>query len=373
MYFLNTDEAGTHRRQRLRRTPLFTADPDTTLGAASIGAGAHDIRAFSGDGVRLEPLANVLVAYFEDGVAFIRETGVQSAPDNIQVVTKERGLLGTHAMCNVSNNEHFGIFSDGWFRLDASGRFKEVGLIDMGGIPTHKWKRTFYENLDFENRHRLYCHYDQFLNAVMVSVPVVGQTDNTQVWYYFLDTDRVFVMNYPATCFGSFERQIADAVLWTDWIASGVLWSALIGSWGSLQARFGFKDTGHGTATGNVLQHNRDLITQAGAAPTWSYGSPVGDMGWARFLKTADQLTVEHINVANTAATFEVVDGTSGGESAGVVMDIGNAGDIDVVSRHFRHTAKHLGFQVSGSGPVLIRSFRYDYWLDGTEEISAES
>jgi hypothetical protein len=243
----------------------------------------------------------------------------------------------------------------------------------MGGIPAHKWKRTFYERLDFEQRHRMYCHYDQILNAVLIGFPDKATTDIEEVWYYFLDTDRVFRIPYGATCFGNLERQIADATTWQDWLDSGILWSAIVGSWGSLQARFGFKATAHGTLGGDVHQHDRDLITQAGAQPQWSYESPISALEWPRYLKTADRLTVEHINANNDTATFTAVTGDGRTETGNVIMDLGDAGDLNTATRHFRLTGQHLGYQVNGGGPVLIKGMKFDYFLDGAEVIRAAS
>ncbi len=61
IYFLNTSENAVRRRQRLRRTAVFQADPSTTLA----GSGSQDLLQFRGDGLRVEPLGSVLAIYFD--------------------------------------------------------------------------------------------------------------------------------------------------------------------------------------------------------------------------------------------------------------------------------------------------------------------
>ena len=73
----------------------------------------------------------------------VRETGLASAPNAVQILDTDRGLLGTHAVCSISNNLHFGIFDDGWWFLDSSGRWKEAGVTQFNGRPVEKWRRTF--------------------------------------------------------------------------------------------------------------------------------------------------------------------------------------------------------------------------------------
>jgi hypothetical protein len=380
IYYGNTTENGTNHRQRIRRSPLFDCDPNP----ATIGSGAMDLREFSGDLLRLEKLGNVMAAYFEDGTAFVRSTDVATSPDAVQILRERRGLLSTFAVTSIGDQEHFGIFDDGWYILDASGRFSEVGVANIGGQLVHKWRRTFYENLDMENRHRLLVSYDG--NLVRIIYPRVGYDDAEEVWIYDPRADRVWIENYDdgnnITYISEVSEGIATDLLWSSSAADfaahgGNAWSLIIGSWASMGAKFGLRALVHGNNSGHVMIHNPDYITRyntnTGAQdyPSYEYHSPVSALGEPRLLKTARQLWVEYIHAVSPNMTVRVV-GNSTKTAEQYVMDLTptgrQAGEVLTARQHFNFTDTELGFQLEGTSPILIRSLETDYLLKLQEE-----
>ncbi len=249
LYFGNTDESGTRHRQRIRRTALFTADPLAT----TAGAGAFDIRDFAGDLLRLEKLGDLMVAYFTDGTAFIRKTDIATSPDRVQLLREKRGLLSTHAMTSVGANEHFGIFDDGWFFLDPSGRWTEAGLIEIDGVKTPKWKETFYNLLDINFRDRIVVSYDGRFIRIAFTANATVDPDNQEVWIFDPRGNRVFRDTYPVTVWGTVNATIRSG---TTWAALTPTWAALTGTWASLGSEFGLKNLHHGSTTGHIMSHD---------------------------------------------------------------------------------------------------------------------
>jgi hypothetical protein len=381
VYFLNTMEATNRYRQRLRRTPPFTCDPKIS----AVGAGSLDLKDFSGAGLRLLRLGTVMVAYFEDGVAFIRATGNYTAPDAVQTVSTSRGLISTHSIVNIGNDLHFGIFTDGWFYLDPSGRFQEVGMKDVGGAAQGKWKDTFYSILSKEPvmRGRLYCQYDQAANQILISIPTGSQPttdENSTVWVYDIQSDRVWPDSYEALCFGAYSRQLSGAPTY----ASTTKTYITIGSatYASLEARFGLKAVAHGTSNGYVFQHEPEFYDRAeeaasGTSPvTWSYTSHHLHSESPRNLLTVDRLLIEHIGLFNTSAlTFTLTDGTLGSAQTSTAslltgtdgQTIATSGDIAISGTFDRYSGRNLDLQFSGSGAFMLRAIEADIFDEQVE------
>lgn len=389
LYFGNTVELNSiHHRQRIRRTPVFNCDPDP----ANIGSGALDIREFSGDLLRLEKLGQVLVAYFTDGVAFIRNTEVATSPDAVQILREKRGLISTHSVVSVEDQKHFGIFDDGWYMLDASGRWQEVGLVDIEGTLTHKWKRTFYENLDIENRERLFVSYDGTL--IRIAYPRVGFDDISEVWVYDPKSDRVFVEDFLdgnyITCYGDVNTQIADDLTWDSDddeynLFGGNNWSTIFATWASVGSKFGIRALVHGTVNGYVLVHDPDMIARLNTAtsdpvtgavfdlPPYRYHSPMSALGEPRLLKTANKMWLEYIHTGDDSTNMNVniVGNQMVGSETGVfdLTPVGRAnGEVLTAKQFFNFTDTELGFELDGTSPVLIRSMETDFTIKRQEE-----
>ena len=374
VYFFNTSENGTRYRQRLRRTPPFTCDPLTT----GIGAGSTDLKDFQGEGLRAERLGSVLALYFEDGVAFMRPTGVATAPDSFQTISTQRGLLGTHALTNLGNDLHFGIFTDGWFELDPSGRWKEVGLVEQGGAPKGKWKDTFYNLVakDPAKRNRLYIKYLPSHNRVCIAIPTDTETDNEVVWVYDRTADRVFPDAYPVTCWGLYDRQVTTGLTYATSATAGVggtpLTYATVApqTYASVASQWGLRALAHGNLLGYVLQHEDDVLTRdrskaAGGsdAIVYTYETHYAAGTSSRFLSTLDRVLLEYVNISSPNITVEVRNNPSvagGAETNIVAVNEGEAGDLHTAESYFRLSGQQLNVTLSGTGPIMLKGFEAD-------------
>ena len=371
VYFLNTSEAGTRFSQRLRRTAKFTADPDPTI----VGAGFYDFRDFAGEGLRIETLGDVLAVYFSDGVAFLRPTGVPTSPDEPQILSTERGLISTHAVTSIGRNVHFGIFTDGWWMLDQSGRWQEVGLANLENKQVPKWRQTFYDRLSVASRHRLYVYYDQPANLVYVALPTNDNPEPNEVWIYDPTSDRVFQENYPVTCFGTFTPASQAGTAIDDLPGTIESLAGTIDSWGSIP---GFpKVRVHGNTTGYVFTHHRDVegfdsstsppVVQS---PAWSFTMGLRSPGGMRHLATVDRVSLEYFNHQNNANVAVQVNGpsTDGVQAVSVLLNEGGVEDLNVKDAWFRYTSRSPGLSVSGSGEYHIRGLEMDLFLDPLEK-----
>lgn len=370
VYFLNTSETGTRRPQRLRRTAKFTCDPDPAI----VGSGFYDFRDFQGEGLRIETLGDVLAVYFSDGVAFLRPTGVPTSPDEPQVLSIERGLLSTHGLTAIGRNVHFGIFTDGWWLLDQSGRWQELGVVNLDGKVIPKWRQTFYEDIPADRRHRLYCHYDQPTNLIYIARPTTLAPDPQEVWIYDPTSDRVFLEHYPVTCFGSV----------TPPAVAGVTINALPGMIDSLPGTIdsfapvpGFpKVRLHGDLTGFVYQHRRDIVDYDSASnpasvqsPPWTVGMGLRSPAGFRNLTTVDRVSLEYFNHLNSAAVSVEVHGPSvdGSQTQSVTLDSGNDEDLRYRDAWFRFSSTAPGVKLSGTGEFHLRGIAVDVWIEPHE------
>ena len=372
LFFGNTLESGTYHRQRIRWTAPFTADPLVS----NPGSGAMDLREFSRDLLRLEKLGDIVVAYFEDGTAFLRSTGNPTAPMERQILKERRGLLSTHSMVPVGDNTHFGIFDDGWFLLDSSGRWQELGMQEIDGKGYSKWKRYFYDNMDMANRHRLYVAYDGNFIRICYPRDDTASGDVEEVWVYDINSDRLFITERAALCLGTVNTTISESVAWNASSISGETWSSIVGTWDSFRTKFGVRTMVMGTIDGWVLIYDPDLITEfdtgttAQVLPSFIFRTVISDLGQPRFLKTANRLWVEYINTNSTDIVTSIFGNAATGSEAGVI-DVSLTGRIagEVITgwRHADFTDTHLGFEISGTAPVLIRSMEVDLFQRGWE------
>jgi hypothetical protein len=335
-----------------------------------VGSGAFDIRDFSGDLLRLEKLGDLLVAYFTDGTAFIRLSDVATAPDRVQLLREKRGLLATHAVTSVGNQEHFGIFDDGWFFLDPSGRWTEVGMLNIDGKHVPMWKETFYNLIDMNNRHRTVVSYDgRYVRIAFTALG--GDTDNQEVWVFDPRGNRVFRDRYPVTVWGEHNVQIKAATDWDDLTES---WSDLLGSWASMSAQFGVKALMHGTTTGHVMTHSYDTRTRYSGdleltfSPFYQFVSMNSSGGDPTRLKTFLKLWMEHIYTGAGKSSLRLeADGQDSAANVSFNAD-SSPGDIDTIFRNFNVTSVNFRFGVRGTAPILIRSLLADIATTPMEE-----
>jgi hypothetical protein len=365
VYFFNTEENGSRFNQRLRRTARFTCDPDPTV----VGSGFIDFREFQGSGLRIEKLGDLLAVYFEDGVAFVQATGVATAPDFPTLVTNERGLLTTQAVTPVGRNVHFGVFTDGWWLLDQSGRWQEVGVAEVEGVRTDKWKTTFYAGLDASNRHRVYVYYDQPSNLVYITKPATTTPsgDIEETWIWDPVSDRVFVENYQVTCFGTI----------TPLSVAGVQIDQLVGTIDdqgvpidSFEAQTGFpKARAHGDRLGFVYTHDAGLETFDGSTPTWLWEGGLISPRGVRSFSVADRMVVEYVNSNNAGLVSgsAVCNSSEGQQTVAARLDNGAEGDLRSRDYWFRFASPTLGYQLAGGGIFRIRAIELDWYVQRGE------
>jgi len=370
VYFLNTSEAGTRKSRRLRRTAKFTAHPNT----ATVGSGFYDFNDFNGEGLRAETLGDVLAVYFTDGVAFMRPTGNPTSPDEPQIISTERGLISTHSVTSIGRNVHFGIFTDGWWLLDQSGRWQEVGITQLNNKVVPKWRQTFYGLLDTATRHRLYCYYDQPSNLVYIALPTEDAPDPTQVWIYDPTSDRVFVENYSVTCFGTMTPLSQTGTL-IDSLTGTI--DQLSGTIDSFSAVPGFpKVRVHGDLTGFVYSHRSDISGYHSAStspvitdPAWNIALGLRSPAGMRNLTTIDRVSVEYFNHDNAANVAVQFSGSSSDNTQTESLPLNDGGneDLQVKDFWFRYTSRTPGLTLSSTGEFHIRGLEVDLFADPLE------
>jgi hypothetical protein len=382
VYFLNTSETGVRYRQRVRRSEFGSCNIDP----ANTGAGAFEIREFNRNGLRLLPLDHVLVAYFEDGTAFISRTGIASQPDQYTIVSRQRGIMSSHSVCDVGNNRHFVVAQDGWYWLDANGRWTEIGLTEVQGVPLNKWQRFFYENMDKDNRHRLQCFYIKDFNQVAVVYPKVGDdvsSNGTQeVWIYDIDSDRVWIDRYPVNVFGAFDATVRGSLSYTeagsatakegyeDFTFPLTYDNAGAMSYAFAAGAFGLEQMIHGDNSGLVMLHDSQTFTRDTAEITWRFEIGLRQQQSSRYQITADRAQVEYIHAgaaANDGVGTFFCNASLATQSANLDMNRGNADEIHQAKAFYRFTSTSVGFRVTGTGPLMIRSFDLDVWSDQIE------
>lgn len=383
MVFLNTIEdtpgAGTAHPQRFR---FGIIGPSTLVGGqpqmmAGQGSGFIDLHEFGGEGLRCETLGNLCACYFSDGVAFMRRTLNSSAPFTREYVTKRRGALGTFSVANIARGVHFIISTDGWFFLDATGRWTELGLMRTGGRVLRKWMDTFYALLNYEHRNRVVCEFDRLRRFVSIAFPSLLSADGSpdQVWHYDVDSDRVWTDSYHVNCWGQFD----------DIIAAGTAWQDMVGSWAD-QGPAAWRDfagqTGlyriiHGTETGEVFRHSSSLFTRDGSPTGMIYRSREVDFGLppsAQLL--SDKVWMSYVRVVPTgggnppAVTLGVSSqGTTQERTLNPLKGASNTNQTDFVSA--RTEGERLGIRFSSSAPTFVNGFQLGYVVEGTEPLKS--
>jgi hypothetical protein len=366
LIMLHTIEGGDLFNKRARWTNVSTT-PDLT----SAGAGFIDFVEFKGDGLRVLSFQDVTACYFEDGVGFLWRTDNSTNPYNRTYLTKERGLLGTHAVCRITNDLHFGIFEDGWFFLSAGGSWQEAGTLDIGSGRATKWSREFYNLLKVEERDTITVNFDKFTRRIHISFPTTNEdiydegvgADVTAyaVWVYDMDTDSVWPDDpYNAVCWGEATAQLAAGMPWADFPGT---WANAEGAWGDYSPVFGNRASIHGSESGVIYLHSPLYYTRDEEEPVWSITTHTDIFKDQYSLKTSDRLLLQHGQInpgADATGEFEAyvrtVDGVIEGDT--INMKLGGTGRTTTII-HPEVSSYAMGTYMTGIGPIKL----YDWQL----------
>lgn len=287
----------------------FLLDPgyeNSTGTIFGVGAGFMDLDEWEGEGVRIEVMGRTAVAcYLDTGVAFLRRTGRPEQAFEREIISQDRGLLATRALVNIGQGIHFGIFTDGWFFLDESGQWREVGLAQTERQSVYKWKETFYEQLIRGQVHKLAVAYDPLRKMIQVAwcaadVPTGGDADELNtVWYYDLTSDRVYENTYTEDYADDMTPR-AWAVIPPDIHEPNVLAGTDAGVVAEYLAQANERIVVHGDATGRCFaqdvlfhQYNQENIA-------WDFELKDTAFGLDPFvMKTVDRMWFEYETVPN--------------------------------------------------------------------------
>jgi hypothetical protein len=369
MNWLNTTEGTVKHPNRLRWGAVGTADP----AEANVGAGRLDMGEFKRHGLRVETLGNQLACYFGDGVAFVTRTGSPVDPYRYQVISKTRGLLSTHSLCAYHANVHFGIFDDGWWKLNSSGQWEPVGVIEVpegGGreVLMHKWRNTFYSQLDLDRRHQITTVYDPETRSIRIAWPQVGNT-HMVVWTYDVDQDRVWPYGtVDMTQWASVNRITQAGTLINSLTNPIDSYTNKIDEWG---AKVGLKSILHGQAGGGSL-----MGWESTSLLKLGFGGGTLQASWTThaFAPTEDpektstltRAGIEYVSYGEAGPAFSITDtadNTASGEvqTRTVLGNEGVSGNLQYGFAHFDHHAELHKLSYSTSAPFEVRAMRLQF------------
>jgi hypothetical protein len=365
--FLNTSESGSEKPFRLHWTSI---GPSADMATASVGKGFIDFTELESEGLRVLTLGDAMACYFRKGVALARRTLISTIPYGVEILSTERGLLSTHSIVDLGGGRHFGIFNDGWFFLDSTGRWQEAGIMQIGNRREHKWMRTFYDDLDWSNQDRVVCGFDAANRWVRIAYPSAdGTGDPDRVWIYDLLNDRVWKDDYASSGNVNVWGEFADET-------GGLIYSQATGtyespgftdSYAALAAHTQQRRTIHGTTGGVVFRHDPTLDTQDDIAPAVSWVSHETDFGLLSAIKVSDKVWVEYVRQEDPSVLTLRTNSQGNSQEASLNMDQGTEGTVQQEFVGFRLPGNRLGFQFAGTAPVEIHGFQLNYLIQGTE------
>ena len=381
LYF-NTKEGGVHYPGRLRGSAIGTCDPSNE----EIGSFRVDFKGYEKQGMRVETIGDQVACYFEDGVVFVQRTGRFTDPVRWRKVSETRGLLSTHALTPISNSQHFGVFSDGWWLVDAGGRWTPVGTIEVsesGDKDTiyYKWRETFRILLDIENKHYVTTSYDPIRRRVRVSFPVRGQVRANgspllETWVYDVDTDTVWPLGHDidVTIWSSFDQLIKSAETYGDYptTAYGDV-TVSRKQYGDYNALFGLAHPSHGDNLNCVYTWDPDIFTRdypfiedgslaavfervTPSAYYHTHGISVTENPNER--QVLRRVDVEYLNLEGPGVDITAVNNSDVGVTTSVPANEGALGQIHTGHGTYQHGGTHHELQFSMRAPFAVRSFR---------------
>jgi hypothetical protein len=327
------------------------------------GAGRADFIDIKGQGLAVKNLGQLVVLYFDSAVVILERTGIATDPFRRRYTSEDRGLLSTHSVVKLGSGVHFGLFTDGWFFFDEQTRWEEAGVRTTDGGSFHKWHKTFYELLDWDNRDRVVCAYDAVNRFVRISFPTRGNSNPNLVWTYDLLTDTVWPdENYGSNAPNCWGR-------WFDIAETGTTIDNLPGDIDDLSSPIdsysptrGRERLLHGTIGGNVFRHDPFLVSQDGSLPVYRYQSKLIQVGGTHLQKTGKRLVVGYKRIQPTSgdspspitAVLRADSGQSSQRSIPQTKGAVSTTQTDWVAGQV--SGIHLGWDVSGVAPVEITS-----------------
>jgi len=380
MFYGSTSEGGIRFHNRIRWSALYDASPDPSLA----GSGFIDIRELNGHLLGFMALEPYLVVYFSDGIVFLERTGFFAAPIRYRVVSNFRGLIGGHASATISPREHFIICTDGFYILNSSGEFRELGVIEKDDSIYRKWHEHFFRVVDLSVAHRIQCHYDQSTRCVRMTMPLQTSGKN-QVWSYDVRRDWMIIENWSSqdaevTCFEDHNATIRVALQWSDqagpdrapltWADMTVRGDDPVGTtWDSGSALFGRSNLYPATATGLVHQHDPTINTFNGTIQTWALVTGRQPAGDTRTHTCFEGFDVELLDLGNSnqlSLQIEVQDMLGGqvSDTTGLSMTNGSSTHfIKLVKFFTRLSGGYARFRLSGTNQIAIRQIIADVRL----------
>ncbi len=372
--FLNTLEGGGNARvtNRIRWT---TTGGSAVLTPSSTGAGFIDAQEL-GEGYRVMRLGPVLACYFDDGVAFLRRTGRATEAYSIEYVSQTRGLLGPQTVVDIGGGTHFGLFTDGWFKLHATGEWEEVGLRTIGDKQVSKWRTEFYDQFNLEGRHRAAIYFDDLNQVVYISASFGDNTTNSQLWYYDMNTDtawpdNTYVTAHIPNCWGNGVDQDATRT----WADSTNSWAGTTASWGSFATRVSRFDPTHGTETGLIFRHDTGLVQRDGVDFSYEWEGPLLAVGDPTQKKVLDKVHVGYVRLTNADASDPTAitvrtrnEDTINTATLAQTKGADGTNQIDFISD--RLAGNYIGMGVQGTTPVRIRELVLEHEIQGDQETS---
>ena len=359
--FLNTNEAGTHYPFRLRYSPEGTADPDP----AEPGTGYIEPTEFTQPGLRVLKIGNKVACYYGDGLIFYQPTGIPGDSFTPDYTNQSRGLLGKFCVVPVTEDAHFGIFTDGFWLVSSTGQWKRVGVVHGEGQSFDKFWHTFYNNLALDQRHRIVVTYDGARRLIRIAHPTLTQPENYSILNIDLNDsqDVAWTDTYakPVTMWGNWNTQIRTATSWAALTAAGTTWADLMAAgtlWSDFAAAYGVQNLVQATDDGLIYQRDNTLFTQDGVTPPWSLEfHPLN----VSKLVAQDQTLREVFALfrAISGPSFSVtISGNQGGHQQSQTLPFDEAAAIayaqETLRATFNHRASSHYIQLAGTAPFLL-------------------
>lgn len=382
LVFFNTLATGAGAGNWRRRVHWsnINAAPNLT----GVGAGFIDLDEMEGEGLRVERIGDLLGCYATQGIALLRRTFLATSAFERFYVSHDRGVLSTFSVVNLGGGIHFIICTDGWYLMDQTGNFRELGLRTIGQRTYSKWRDAFYGELDQDNENRVYAvrHGPRDSNFISIAWPDVAAVNGlpNRVWVYDLQTDTLWPdNNYPGNDQVNVFGVFTDATTGQSWDNTLTTWDGTPGAWRDYLGSSGTERIVHGTEFGEVFRHSSAQYDKNNVAQSYYLLSHESDFGQLGPIKTGDRFRLEYVRSqradgSNPLPVEVNIVGEENNLSQGGNIDqlkgpIGT-GQSDYVDG--KVPSQRLGYEISGQAPVFVRGGELSYIIQGVEGVANE-